>query len=313
MQILQHMHYALLRRKYHSRQSLTSNPNTPWAIYTYDIESYARDPHAMADIMRTDNVKHNQYHHIPRHHIIGQCTDMRTAFARAQRIQQAYMQKYGLYDHIPKQSIGRPISYNTPYSTIANHLWIRNTDIPIDDTNIQHIIPVHGRYRVYPNIHTISNDRLIISSITLSSSNTYDIEYQHYIPALDIYITYRVQYHPTKHSHIFHRKTYIHYTIQSICDRTVYHAASRLTSEIPYIHDVIQQRILAIPHISQHQKSEQLRILYNARITRITDIIPDIYTIPAPLPHIPKIPPEYGEMNKTLSLNSLFEKILKKN
>lgn len=282
MQILQHIHYALLRRKYHSLQSLTPNPDTPWAICTYDIDSYARDPRAMADIMRTDNVKHNQYHHIPPHHIIGQCADIRTAFARAQHIQQAYMQKYGLCNHIPKQSMHRPISYNTPYSAIANHLWIRNTNIPVDDTNIQHIIPVHGRYRIYPNINTISNGRLILSSITLSPSNTYDIEYQHYIPSLDIYITYRVQYHPTKHSHMFHRQQHIIYTIQSISKRTIYHTASIPINAVPYIHDFIEQRILAIPHISEHQKSQQLRILYNANITHITNIIPDTYAIPAP-------------------------------
>ena len=236
----------------------------------------------MADIIRTDNITHNQYHHIPPHHIVGQCTDIRTAFARAQHIQQAYMQKYGLCNRIPKQSMYRPISYNTPYSAIANHLWIRNTNIPVDNTNIQHIIPVHGRYRIYPNINTISNDRLILSSITLSPSNTYDIEYQHYIPSLDIYITYRVQYHPTKHSHMFHRQKHIIYTIQALSQGTIYHTASIPIDAVPYRHDCIEQRILAIPHISQHQKAQQLRRLYNANSTHITNMIPETYASPAP-------------------------------
>lgn len=261
MSISQYIQNMLLRWKYNERVSFIPNARKPWAICTYSAYDY----------------------HSP-HNIIGQFSHARDAFIRAKQIQQAYIQKYGRFKVITHYMIQQHNPPTEPkYSPAANHLWIRNTTMPLHRLNITDIFLVAGKYhQLPPNHQHISHDDIILSAIEFSPLYIYTITYQQYIVPLDICITYEIKYSHQDPDPIcrFMRNQYIYYTISAITSDHTYDSNTLPTHHIPHLSNILQAHILNQSSLSEHQKIQRLHILNRVNFPKILQQIPHIYTIP---------------------------------
>lgn len=262
MPLLRYIRGILLRQKHNQHVSLPTNPQKPWAICTY-----------------------SGYNKHPPHHIIGQFSNPLDAFICAQQIQQAYIQKYRRFYLSDTHYITQ--QYNPPkepkYSAAANHIWIRNTNIPVHCLNIADIFLVDGEYcKLTPNIAQLSHDTLMLHAIKLSILQTYTVTYQQYIVPLDMCITYTAKYvhHDPNPLHHFTLQPDIYYNIRNISSQEIYDNNTISTNNIPHIADIIETHIYNQSSLSQHEKIHQLRVLHRVNFLHITEQIPHIYTIP---------------------------------